>query len=145
MSSELGSMNHMMSGESDSELCHSRVSEDPSEQDTIRNSPSRRHSMRSHANKIVSFSRLRRVQGRHLSVSRSHGNSTSRGGISLVTVLVVLVSSFSPIAISSPIKRSMPSHRFQKMHWCVSILVISRRREMYRKMEVYFSRFSRHL
>ena len=138
-------MNHMMSGESDFDLYHSRVSEARSEQDTIRNSRSRRHSMRSHANKIVSFSRLRQEQGRHLSVSRSHGNSTSRGGISLVTVLVVLVSSFSPIAISSPIKRSMPSQRFQKMLWCGSILVISPRRELSPKMEVFFSRFSRHL
>ena len=134
----------MMSGESDFDLYHSRVSEARSERDTIRNSRSRRHSKRSHANKIVSFSRLRRVQGRHLSVSRSHGNSTSRGGISLVILLVVLVSSSSQIAISSPIKRSMPSQRFQKMLWCGSILVISPRRELYPKMEVFSSRFSRH-
>ena len=138
-------MNHMMSGESDSEMCHSRVSEDPSERDTIRSSQSRRHSKRSHASKIVSFSHLRQERGRHLSVSRSHGSSTNQGGISLVTVHVVLVSSFSQIAISSPIKRSMLSQRFQKMRWCGSILVISPRREMSQKMEVYFSRFSRHL
>ena len=145
MSSELDWMSHMMSGESDSEMCHSRVSEDPSERDTIRSSRSRRHSKRSHASKIVSFSHLRRERGRHLSVFRSHGSSISLAGISLVTVLVVLVSSFSQIEISSQIKHSMLSQHFQKMPWCGSILVISPRKEMSQKMEVYFSRFSRHL